>query len=158
MEANTIDREFGWDDVIENDGADFILLPEGDYNFTVTSFERARHNGSGKIPPCNKAVLYIRIDAPEGTVTIKENLMLHSKMEWKLCEFFTAIGHRAKGEKLRMNWNAVAGAKGRCRVYINEWSGDDGNIHKNNKISRFYEPEQTPPQQPSQQKWTQGSF
>lgn len=33
------DRAFGWDDEIKNDGPDFVLLPEGDYLFTVTGFE-----------------------------------------------------------------------------------------------------------------------
>ena len=30
-----------WDDAIENDGQEFIILPEGDYIFTVVDFERA---------------------------------------------------------------------------------------------------------------------
>ena len=30
----------GWDDVLENDGQEFIVLPEGDYTYTVTGFER----------------------------------------------------------------------------------------------------------------------
>ena len=29
-----------WNDVIEDDGQEFVLLPEGDYNFVVTNFER----------------------------------------------------------------------------------------------------------------------
>ena len=29
-----------WNDVIEDDGQEFVLLEEGDYNFTVTNFER----------------------------------------------------------------------------------------------------------------------
>ena len=31
--GETMDREFGWEDQIENDGADFVILPEGDYDF-----------------------------------------------------------------------------------------------------------------------------
>ena len=31
------EREFGWDDEIENDN-EFQILPDGDYNFTVTGF------------------------------------------------------------------------------------------------------------------------
>ena len=27
-----------WNDSIENDGQEFVLLPEGDYNFVVTNF------------------------------------------------------------------------------------------------------------------------
>lgn len=44
-----------WDDAIENDGREFIILPEGDYNFTVTGFERGRFPGSAKMSACNKA-------------------------------------------------------------------------------------------------------
>ena len=46
-----------WDDAIENDGQEFIILPEGDYNFMVTGFERGRFPGSAKIPACNKATI-----------------------------------------------------------------------------------------------------
>ena len=41
-----MERELGWDDEIEKDSGEFILLPEGDYDFTVESFERSRHGGS----------------------------------------------------------------------------------------------------------------
>ena len=46
-----------WDDAIESDGQEFVILEEGDYNFTVTDFERGRFPGGTKIPPCNKAAL-----------------------------------------------------------------------------------------------------
>lgn len=36
-------RELGWDDEISREGGEFLLLPEGDYNFVVESYERARH-------------------------------------------------------------------------------------------------------------------
>ena len=39
------EREFGWDDEIENDN-EFQILPDGDYNFTVTGFERGRDRKS----------------------------------------------------------------------------------------------------------------
>ena len=35
-------------DVIEDDGQEYVLLPEGDYNFIVTNFERGRFPGSAK--------------------------------------------------------------------------------------------------------------
>ena len=58
------EREFGWDDEIENDN-EFQILPDGDYNFTVTGFERGRHQGSAKLPPCNKAI--ITLNVADGT-------------------------------------------------------------------------------------------
>ena len=44
-----MERELDWNDEIEKD-SDFTLLPEGDYDFTVESFERGRHPGSDKLP------------------------------------------------------------------------------------------------------------
>ena len=93
-----MERELGWDDEIEKDGSDYVLLPEGDYDFTVESFERGRHNGSEKLPPCNKAMLKLRIDATEGTALINHNLFLHTKTEGMLSAFFTAIGQKKKAK------------------------------------------------------------
>ncbi len=47
-------RELGWDDEIEK-GADYVLLPEGEYDFTIESFERGRFEGSDKVPACPRA-------------------------------------------------------------------------------------------------------
>lgn len=133
-----MERAFGWDDEIEKDGSDFILLPEGDYEFTVESFERARHNGSEKLPPCNKAILKLRIETPEGVALVTHNLFLHTKTEGMISAFFTAIGQKKKGEKIKMNWNAVIGAKGKCKICIHEWTGDDGETRQGNQVKKFY--------------------
>lgn len=138
------DREFNWDDIIENDGGEYILLPEGDYDFKVLSFERERHQGSAKLPPCNKAVLNIEVTSPQGKATIRHNLFLHSKCEGLLCAFFSSIGQRKRGEKLQMNWNSVTGATGKCKVKIHTWTKDDGSQGQSNEISKFYEKEEKP--------------
>lgn len=133
------EKELGWDDVIEKE-SDFTLLPAGDYDFTITGFERARHEGSEKLPPCNKAVVSIHIDAPEGSTKIQHNLFLHSKCEGMLSAFFIGIGQKKHGEPLRMNWNNVIGAKGRCKVYIDTWKNKNGEEMQSNRIKKFYEP------------------
>lgn len=132
--------EIGWDGPIENDGPEFITLPEGDYDFVVVEFERARHPGSDKLPPCNKAVVHVKIEASEGTTIIKHNLFLHSITEGMLCAFFVGIGQRKKGQKVTMNWNAVVGARGRCKVGIRKFTNDDGKVIELNEIKKFYEP------------------
>ena len=63
--ANDAGREFGWDDEIQNDSPDRVVLPEGEYPFEVTKFERQRHPGSAKLPPCAMALLTIQIDGGE---------------------------------------------------------------------------------------------
>jgi hypothetical protein len=134
------ERELGWDEPIENDGPDFEVLPEGDCDFEVIAFERGRHPGSEKLPPCNKAVLEVRLTSPAGQTTVKHNLFLHTKTEGLLCAFFTAIGQRKHGQKVNMNWNMVVGAKGRCKIGIRKWKNDNGEEKSSNYIKKFYEP------------------
>lgn len=139
---NNNGHELGWEDAIENEGTPFVVAEAGDYDFVVTGFERARFGGSTKMPPCNQAKLTIQLRIPgeADPCTIKHNLFLHSKTEWKLCEFFTAIGQRKHGERVTMNWNAVIGATGRCKVTKRAFKGDDGTEKWTNDIDKFYEP------------------
>lgn len=152
------DHEMGWDDEIEKD-SDFILLPEGDYDFTVETFERARHPGSEKLPPCNKAIVYIKVKGKDintgkdGEATIKHNLFLHSKMETMLSAFFVGIGQKKKHEKIKMNWNMVPGATGRARIEIHEYNGN-----KRNQIKKFYDPADLPAKTPQQTSFETGKF
>lgn len=141
---NMMDREFGWDDEISNDGQSFRILPEGDYTFTVKKFERARHSGSEKIPACNKAVLTAAVSNQDAAGEVLVNLFLHSKFEWKLCQFFTAIGQRKRGETLRMNWGSVPGSAGSCHVGVRTWTGNDGKEKESNEITEFYDPAERP--------------
>lgn len=138
--------EINWDSAIENDSPEFVTLPEGDYNFEVLDFERARHPGSEKLPPCNKAIVKIKIESKDGVSIINHNLFLHSKTEGMLCAFFTAIGQRKHGEKINMNWNAVPGAKGRAKIGIRKWTNNYGEEKTCNDIKKFYEPSDQPKQ------------
>lgn len=159
-DTTNIDRELEWEDTIENDGEDFVLLPAGDYDFTVTDFERERYAGGAKLPPCNKAVIHIKLDGGDlGTTTIKHNLFLHSKTEGLLCAFFTGIGQRQKGEKLQMNWQKVIGSTGRAKVSIRQWTNDKGEQVQFNEIKRFYEPDSgAAPAASSAPTYTPGNF
>lgn len=132
---------FDWDSTIENDST-FTLLPEGVYPFTVTGFERGHHGGSEKLSACPKAILSIEIDGGSlGKTTLQHNLFIHRKTEGLLCDFFTAIGLRRRGEPIRMDWTRVPGASGTCKVGIREWiSSRTGETMRSNEIRRFLEP------------------
>ena len=154
MNENTMPRELEWDDVIEHDGQEFVLLPEGDYGFVVVALEKTRHTPQpgGKIPPCNKAILTLRMqDDEERNVDIKYNLFLHSSQEWKLCEFFAGIGLRKKGEPLRMNWSTVVGSSGTCHVRVRKYTKRDGSDGESNDVTRFYAKDTEP-------EFTEGTF
>lgn len=170
---NNFEREFGWDDVIQQD-QEFVLLPEGLYEFTVTGFERARHtpSGNGKLPACNKAIVSVEVVAPQGKVTMKHNLFLHSSTEGMLSAFFGAIGQKKKGSPLQMNWNTITGARGVCKVGIRTYNGNQYNeikamyypedVNPDHVLNRTQQPvqqfQQTQPTQQQTQPWNNGAF
>lgn len=133
-------RELSWDSEIQQDSPEFTILPDGDYDFEVIDFERARHPGSAKLPPCNKAIVHIKIEGDQGVSVIRHQLFLHTITEGLLCQFFTGIGQRKRGEKVTMNWNAVVGARGRAKVGTRKWTNDEGQEMTFNEIRQFYEP------------------
>lgn len=157
MEA--VDREFSWDDPIENDGPEFVILPDGEYDFQVIGLERKRHQGSAKLPPCLMAEVKIDVYGPEGThAIVTHRLYLHSKTEGLLCAFFTCIGQRQHGQRIVPNWNRVVGSNGRCKLGSREYNGNTYN-----EIKSFLEPKQwsgqpqtQPPAQQGAQSWQAG--
>ena len=131
-------RELGWDDPIEKDSIERIVLPEGDYDFTIESFERSRSKGQGKLPPCNMAIVTFSIHNPHGEdINVNENYILHSSLEWKLSELFSSIGQKKKGEQIRMNWNTLAGSSGRCALIVHKYE-KDGEQREINRIKTLY--------------------
>ena len=128
-----------WDDTIESDGQEFVILQEDDYNFTVTGFERGRFPGGQKIPACNKAALTLQVSVPQGIAVIHTDLLLYKSMEWKLSAFFRCIGQKKHGERLVMDWNRVIGSHGRAHFKPRSYTDRDGNERQANDLDRFYD-------------------
>ncbi len=128
----------GWDDVLENDGQEFITLPEGDYTFTVTAFERGQFPGGPKIPPCPKATVTLSIDNDKGVATCKTDFFLYRTVEWRMAAFFRAIGQKKHGEKAKMDWNKVVGSRGKAHFKPREYT-KDGQTRQVNDVDRFYD-------------------
>ena len=134
----TDNRIMDWDDVIQDDGQEFVVLPEGDYTFTVTNFERGRFPGTAKTPPSNKAIISINIDNDIGVATARFDLILYRTMEWKIAAFFRSIGQKKHGEKLVMNWNNIIGARGRAHIKPRTYQ-KGGEDRQANDVDRFYD-------------------
>lgn len=129
-------RELGWDDTISQESS-FVELPEGDYDFVVDHWERGRFPGSEKIPACNMATVYFNVKGPDGQEgSVRENFILHTRMEWKLSELFRSVGLKKEGEEVRMNWNALPGLTGRCHITLDPDSKDPSK--KYNHIKKLY--------------------
>lgn len=133
--------ELGWDATIVNDAPEYVVLPDGEYAFTVTKIERARFNGSEKMPACNMAKITCTITLPagmSGVCTVTHNLLMHSRFEGRLSEFFTSIGMKKKGHPLQINWNVI-GLKGRCKLGTRTYNGNTYN-----EIKSFLAPAEIP--------------
>lgn len=159
-----------WNDAIEDDGQEFVLLEEGDYNFIVRDFERGRFPGSAKLPACNKATLTLEVDTRDGCAIVKHDLILCRNLEWRISSFFRAIGQKKHGERLVMDWNKVVGAQGRARFKPRTYINRDGEERQTNDLDRFYDydpaffpKKQTPgwvaeAEKAPDQTWEQSSF
>lgn len=151
-------QEYNWDDEISQDSAEFALLPEGEYEFSVTGFERGRYPGGAKLPSCPKATVSLRFEGVEGVAVIKHNFFLHSKCEGLLCAFFTCLGMRKRGEPLRMDWPGTVGRTGRAKITVRSYTGNDGREYQTNDVKQFLEPENAPAAPAAAQSWTPGAF
>ncbi|MGX8705732.1 MAG: hypothetical protein ACSW8J_04045 [bacterium] len=156
----TDNKIMDWDDTIESDGQEFVTLPEGDYTFTITGFERGRYPGSPKIPPCNKAIISASIDNDIGIANTRFDLILYRTLEWKITAFFRCIGQKKHGEKLVMNWNAIIGARGKAHFKPSTYK-KEGSDKQYNELERFYDYDESVGFQPvndDEVPWGNGGF
>ena len=158
--ANAEEKILGWDDEITNDGEysgeESVVLPEGSYDFEVIKTEQAWYDGSTKIPACNMAKVFLRVDGGElGKALCVENIYLLERLEWKAAAFLRSIGLKKHGEPIA--WRQLVhcdGERGRCRIYVDEYTGKDGKTRQSNKVKNFFDKEEQPPKKA----FTKGSF
>lgn len=149
--ANATEKILGWDDEIVNDGEysgeENVVLPEGNYDFDVIKTEQAWYDGSAKIPACNMAKVFLRVDGGElGKALCVENIYLLERLEWKAAAFLRSIGLKKHGEPIA--WRQLThcdGERGRCHVYVDEFTGKDGNTRQSNKVKNFFDKEEQQP-------------
>lgn len=123
---------FSWDSFIEDDGkGKIIILPEGNYTFTVSEFERASFPGSSKIPACPQANLTLDVLTTEGTAKCFVKLQLAQAVEWKLSSFFRSIGSKKHGEKMKMDWSKVKGKSGVAHFKPRQYEKNGENRYAN---------------------------
>ena len=124
---------FNWDGTIEVESGEFILLPEGEYDFRVTQLDKTTSNKTS----APMAVVHLRIEHDGGETTLKDYLVLSRQAEWKLCSFFRAIGLKKSGEPFVMNWNLVEGRSGRAKIKQEKYSKKDGGEGISNKVDSY---------------------
>lgn len=144
-------KTYDWDDDIVEDGGESlesVLLPEGNYPFEVVKVEKTWYDGSKTIPPCNMAKVFLRVDGGErGKGLVVENLYLCERMIWKVSAFFRSIGMKKHGEPVNARqFDHCQGEHGRCQIFVDTYTTQNGEQRQNNKLRRFFDPEEAGPQ------------
>jgi len=125
-----------WGDTLEVDTR-YRILPEGDYRFRITGFERGHYDGGQKIPPYPQAKLAAAVDYDGHIVEVRFNLLLYRDLEWRLSAFFRSIGLKKEGERVTMDWTKVPNARGMFHLKPESYTDADGKLHETNQVSRF---------------------
>lgn len=133
---------YDWDEppIESPNETNYTLLAPGVYPFEVVKLVRARHPGSAKLDPCNKAIITIVVN---GESEVETNLFLHKKCEGLLCVFFRAIGLRKHGDPLVFAWNRIIGLTGWVQIKNRPGTGKyEGKFY--NEVDKFIPPENAP--------------
>ena len=131
MAVDNTNVAMGWDDEFE-EGSEFLLLPEGDYNFTITQFERAYFNGSDKLPAAPMAVVEMTIPYEGQEAKIKSNFILCKSLQWKNHQLFESVGLIKKGSGAqKLPWDQLTGKSGVCEITHRNYNGNTyNNVNK----------------------------
>ena len=176
--ANAMDenREIGWGEEIVGEEQQFVLLPEGDYDFIVdgVNYNRKKMDDGTTV---GFSEIICRVKTLDGDVIVKSNIKLVQKMMWKITEFFVCLGMGQVGQKFKTDWPATRGRTGKLKITHREYNKKT--YHQVDKFlppvvqnpqgypapvaaawtpTQGYAPQQTPQQTPQQQPWNTGRF
>lgn len=122
------EKVYGWDDSYTcEEGGNFVVLPKGEYQFTVKSFERSYYNGNEKSKACPMAKLTLEVDSAEGKARVTDSLFLKSSAKWRMDSFFRCIGVAKVGQPYVPNWNNIIGMTGKAKIKPREYNGKQYN-------------------------------
>lgn len=152
---NNENEVIGWGDSFQAEESSFKLLPAGEYNFTVTGFERKIYDGnSNKIQNGTPyAEVTLKVSGAEGESEVSDRIFMLKKWQWKLTQFFAGIGQSPIiGQPFQPNWSNVVGSQGRVKLIVNKYTKRDGSEGESNQVDEYLPGGQTQPvytQQPT---------
>lgn len=124
-----VDQDLDWDCGIAADvkTGSVETPPVGDYDFTVTNFEKTISKSGNKM-----AKLTLALDV-SGQVYLRDvYLVLTTSSLWKIASFLESVGLKKKGVDLpQIPWGKVLGSEGRCHLVHEEYNGSQvGRVDK----------------------------
>lgn len=122
---------------------EFVLLAPGYYPFTVKDLERERFQGSAKMAACPRAKLTLEITAGNSTTSITDRIMLSTKTQWRVSQFFQSLGFTKNEEgKMAMHWNEILGKSGWLKIDMRSYTNKDGEERETNEVASYCRPDE----------------
>lgn len=122
---------------------EFILLAPGYYPFTVKNLERERFQGSNKMAACPRAKLTLEVTAGNNTVNITDRIMLSTKTQWRVSQFFQSLGFAKDANgKMAMHWNEILEKTGWLKLDLRSYFNKDGEERESNEVTAYCRPDE----------------
>ena len=108
---------------------EFVVLPPGEYDFTVKKFERSMYQGGTSkkdghaINPCPLAKITMEVQTENGPALVNDTLFLKANNVWKISAFFQSIGMAEEGKPFTPDWNGAVGGTGKFKTKSREYNG-----------------------------------
>ena len=129
-----------------DNGYGYVLLPEGDYDFTVVELKESRHQDrGGKVGNCKQINPVFRVINPEDSQPVDiDNYNLYM---WNskgcigmIAQYYDAIGIHKKGDPFKFDWikEHHIGATGKFTIKHEKYKRKDGTEGISAKIAKFY--------------------
>lgn len=138
---------------LELDDNTFELLPDGDYHFTVKSYD-VGYATSDKMPPntqqivCQLEVPYMK-DGSLKFASVRNNLNIYKKALFAVRQFAECIGLASEKGKEKVDLTKMVGCTGICSITTRE--GNSG--REFNNVATFYAPSKAPAVTANDEAW-----
>jgi len=128
----------------------YVLLPPGEYDFTIDSVDYGDYNGSTKIPPCGMVTVNLHVDTDKGRAFLSNRFYICKECSGLIAAFMKSIGDLKDGQKtFTPDWDHIQGKTGIVKTSQREYQG---NMY--NQVDRFLPPKKKPQQAKPQKKWS----
>lgn len=137
-------------DLGEYDKGGYVLLPEGDYDFTIVALNETRHQDrGGKVGSCKQVNPVFRVTNPEdGSPVDIDNFNLYM---WNskgcigmIAQYYDSIGLHKKGDPIHFDWakDHHIGKTGKLQIKHEKYTKKDGSDGTSMKIAKLYPKEE----------------
>lgn len=149
--SDKIEKAYDWDSTItvEEPSNTYNLMPNGTVvDFTVDKIEKQRNVKLN----CPQMAISLRCANKDcGETWVRETISLHSKAQYFINAFFTAIGLQGENKTFGALVDAAIGRVGRAKLKVESWDtgklDDRGQkvIYQSNKIDKYLKAENNAP-------------